>query len=605
VRLFWYEVGQSSFQAALQLGLKRHFSGRVDHLQATVATEPQPGAEPGSHGASQRKTFLYLFDSVPGGTGYLRQLVENGGERLQTVLHEAAAALQACPCHDGCYRCLYAYRSRFQRERISKSRAMEQWKLLSEHWPFLQASQRSLTTFTITTQVESELEERFIDALREGKGAPDNLTVRLNADTWKGDRAYRLQVEESSWILQPQVDLGPDDGVDVSSRCDFLLTPTTGGRPIAIYTDGWEYHRGRLALDAQQRHSLQRSGRFRFWSLTWADVVDNINSPSDPLPCNGLLKGLNRTFRDDPSTFAGLWFSEQRLGGASQAAPEPRWLQESNSLQWLMAYLSLPSETLRHHAWQGIAQTFCLAQMGEDLSSGIPSALLTQLEPLGLLSHLELWRQERQSGQAGAWLEQAPGLMALNCIDLQAHGANREDASFRVMHLDLPEEAPEQEQQQAWREWLRQGNLFQFLPHMLLTTTGYSGFEAPSLPLTPSESLPSARQAPGASGLSATAPPSPAWREVLTFAESYAKEVIPLLAALQSPLDARGLQPPEVGYEIEGQRGEIIAELPMAWPDHCVAVLAKDQVATELPLEGWRFFTLQSAVADLLEAFQP
>ncbi|MFM9088747.1 MAG: Zn-binding domain-containing protein, partial [Cyanobium sp.] len=156
-RLFWDEAGQSSFQAALGLGLKRHFSGRVDHLQATIATEPQPGASPATGGSQPRKTFLYLYDSVPGGTGYLRQLVEEGGERLRLVLAEAAGALQACSCHDGCYRCLYAYRRRFERERTSKARALEQWQLLSEHWPKLQNSARGLTSLTITTQLESEL----------------------------------------------------------------------------------------------------------------------------------------------------------------------------------------------------------------------------------------------------------------------------------------------------------------------------------------------------------------------------------------------------------------------------------------------------------------
>ena len=71
-RLFWDESGQSSFQAALRLGLNTHFSGKVDHLQPAVSSEPQAptGEGPGPGGPSnQRKTFLYLHDSIPGGTG--------------------------------------------------------------------------------------------------------------------------------------------------------------------------------------------------------------------------------------------------------------------------------------------------------------------------------------------------------------------------------------------------------------------------------------------------------------------------------------------------------------------------------------------------------
>ncbi|MFM9086539.1 MAG: hypothetical protein ACKOPT_00025, partial [Cyanobium sp.] len=141
------------------------------------------------------------------------------------------------------------------------------------------------------TQLESELEERFLDALREGKGSLEGESIRLTADTWKGKAAWRLQVGACGWILQTQVELGAEEGVAVPSRCDFLLTPTAGGLPVAVYTDGWEFHHDRLALDARQRLALQRSGRYRFWSLTWADVVEKPNGPADPLPPMASFRG--------------------------------------------------------------------------------------------------------------------------------------------------------------------------------------------------------------------------------------------------------------------------------------------------------------------------
>ena len=57
-----------SFMAALQLGLKKRFGGRVDHLRMTLQDEP------GSDGGPRRQ-YLVLYDSVPGGTGYLHQLL--------------------------------------------------------------------------------------------------------------------------------------------------------------------------------------------------------------------------------------------------------------------------------------------------------------------------------------------------------------------------------------------------------------------------------------------------------------------------------------------------------------------------------------------------
>jgi DEAD/DEAH box helicase domain-containing protein len=612
-RLFWDESGQSSFQAALRLGLKSHFSGKVDHLQPAVSTEPQAPSEAGAHPAGlshQRKTFLYLYDSIPGGTGYLRQLVEHRGDRLRQVFEAARALMQACPCNDGCYRCLFAYRSRYERDRISKTRALEQLQTLLSRWEQLQSSHRSLTSVTITTQVESELEDRFLDSLREGRGAPPGVTIRLTADTWRGDTAFHLRVNQANWIIQPQIQLGREQGIDEPSRCDFLITPTTGGLPIAVYTDGWDYHRGRLATDVRQRMALQRSGRYRFWALCWDDVVGRPNGPADPLPANGLLQGLTPSFRRDPTAFAEQWLARSRFPTAElPAAGEPdllprdlRWMQESNSFQHLLTYLSLPSETSRAIAWQGLAHTFSLAQMGQDISQALPPEIEGRIESLALLSHLEHWRPDREKGQAGQWLEQAPGLAVLTCIDLGGHMARLRDASFRALHFDPTDLATEAEQQQGWREWLRQANLFQFLPHMLLSTPGCSGAhlsvgEGDSL-----EGLPATGAADAAHG-EAASQPSPAWAECLSFAAAHARDCLDLLSTLQSRLDPLGIEPPEFGYELEGPLGESSGELEMAWPGHQLAVVLDERV--EAPPEGWRLFPIQTPAEVVLAAIQP
>jgi superfamily I DNA/RNA helicase len=57
-----------SFIAALQLGLKQRFGGKVDHLR--LGTQDEPGRDGGP-----RRAYVLLYDSVPGGTGYLHQLL--------------------------------------------------------------------------------------------------------------------------------------------------------------------------------------------------------------------------------------------------------------------------------------------------------------------------------------------------------------------------------------------------------------------------------------------------------------------------------------------------------------------------------------------------
>jgi DEAD/DEAH box helicase domain-containing protein len=275
-------------------------------------------------------------------------------------------------------------------------------------------------------------------------------------------------------------------------------------------------------------------------------------------------------------------------------------MQETNSFQHLLAYLSLPSEASRITAWKGLAHTFCLAQMGLDLSKSLPVEIQAPLESLGLHAHLQEWRPERENGQAGQWLEQGPGFAVLSCIDLPGHVAHVHDASFRVLHCDPEATASDSEQHQGWREWLRQANLFQFLPHMLLTTPGCTGDEFSSQ--VPIERPASATEP--AIGSSAAAPrPSAAWTESLCFANAHAKDCLDLLTALQSQLDPRGIEPPEFGYELEGPRGESCGELEMAWPGYRVAVVLDDRV--ESPPDGWRLLPIHTPAEVVAAAIQP
>ena len=61
------KVKTQSFTAAFMLGMKEYF-GNVDHLRAAVCEVP---VQEGDY----RKQYLVIYDSVPGGTGYLKQLM--------------------------------------------------------------------------------------------------------------------------------------------------------------------------------------------------------------------------------------------------------------------------------------------------------------------------------------------------------------------------------------------------------------------------------------------------------------------------------------------------------------------------------------------------
>jgi DEAD/DEAH box helicase domain-containing protein len=177
-----------SFLAALQLGLKRKFEGSVDHLRITDHEEPVPET-------SYRKKYLVLFDTVPGGTGYLKQLMRSE-QPMMEVFQLALDALKACPCNedpekDGCYQCLYAYKNSTRMTEISRDTAME---LLSS---LLRQKERLVKTDTlknvkVNVLFDSELEARFIEALRRFRGP--ELDVALTKEVVNGKPGYFLKI---------------------------------------------------------------------------------------------------------------------------------------------------------------------------------------------------------------------------------------------------------------------------------------------------------------------------------------------------------------------------------------------------------------------------
>jgi DEAD/DEAH box helicase domain-containing protein len=545
-----------------------------------LAEEPQPGSR-------QRKTFLYLFDSVPGGTGYVRQLMDLGGEDLKEVFQRSLQILQSCACSDGCYRCIFRYRERFNREKTSKLRAIEQLQAIIKRWPELKSSKRSLSEININTRAESELELRFLEKLREGKGLPDGTKASLRDEVIHGRKAFTLTLSAAnhsiSWKLEQQVPLGDSEGVGVFSRADFLLTPTAGGKPIAIYTDGWEYHRGRLASDAQQRMALQRSGRYLFWGLSWDDVVEKPPRAQNPLVPNGLQVGLAPAFIDKPGLFR-RWWPENTTKQVEPPMMAPCQAQLARSLELLLAYLLHPSEAW----WQGLAQQFAQAQITPTPFSA--PELTKAIEELQLQPHIEEWRVSATGQCMGQQLEIAPGLRALNLADLELHKRLHPAASFRVIHFDPDAAGNDQQQQAAWREWLRQANLFQFIPHGLISTPGWGGGEQ-AASLEPYaiwvQGAFSAAEAHSGTALSQQAV---AWQELIKFAHPSCQ---PLINALQPVIFKEALALPELGYELEGSKKEVLAEAELAWPDQQLAVILDMDQLTCFETAGWRCWSIE------------
>lgn len=225
-----------SFIAALHLGLKKTFRGNIDHLQTMVCDEPVPGSP-------YRKQYLVLYDTVPGGTGYLKQLMLLSSPLLD-VLHVAREHLASCACvldsdRDGCYSCLYAYRHSHEMKETSRSTGVALLSEILTHRGHL-AKIDTLRNVNMNSIIESELEARFLEALRRMKCG--NKPVTITKELVNCKPGYLLTVSERAYYIEPQVHLGPADGVAIHSRADSLIRPARiqdKGRPIAIFTDGY------------------------------------------------------------------------------------------------------------------------------------------------------------------------------------------------------------------------------------------------------------------------------------------------------------------------------------------------------------------------------
>lgn len=305
--------------ASLYLGLRLRFEGDPAHL--IVAPQILPDASSGL-----KKHYLVLMDAVPGGTGYLKTLYQEKdveqreGEGIMDVLRRARDALEVCSCRklmqqndkddtDGCYRCIRTYHLQYKADRISRERAINLLSRLIVAGE-KRAQKKALAEIKPDSLFGSVLEKKFVDELRsfvEKKHGKWEQTII------KGSQGFRFSLPASDrlWELELQPKLGVAQGVMIASKPDFLLRCDADNiRPIAIFTDGFEYHchpSKRLADDMQKRRAILESGNYHIWSLTWDDLITD--NQGHPMVCavslaqnlvkyTGVLKSKGRDLPD-------------------------------------------------------------------------------------------------------------------------------------------------------------------------------------------------------------------------------------------------------------------------------------------------------------------
>ncbi|ACV62293.1 DEAD/DEAH box helicase domain protein [Desulfofarcimen acetoxidans DSM 771] len=558
------QVALFSIVAALQLGLERVFQGSVDHLSTTLQEEPVPGA-------SYRRQYLVIYDRVPGGTGYLKQLMQEETS-LMRVLTEALEILEQCSCKDvpekdGCYRCLYSYKSSSRMNNISRRIAIKLLAGIVAEKDKLQKVE-DLGSVKMNPLFDSELERRFIETLERyhwgGAG------VQVSKDIVNGKPGYVLTVDGRVWLIEPQVNLDQADGVSLPCRADFLLRPARSSEqvlPIAVFTDGYAFHNRRVGKDMAQRMAIAVSGRFQVWSLSYKDVEHHYGAGQGDY----YLDGLRPEVLLNGAMLAPVW---QRFF----TRPFAR-MERQDSFTMLARYLKDPDSA----AWSRGALAYLLAsvnpQDAEDLTDW--QEQVQSLLPAGAGNLLP----EEGKFYGKIVLQRARDVPGITVYAAATPAAiQHADAVEAFILLQLHDLTGEQgaDNEAVWNGFLRLYNLFHFLPNALaVTNEGLEQHEYDGICFR-------GKSAPAA-GLEVMVTED--WAAVR---DLVAAEVHPLLELLA----ADGCEVPEAGLEIQSG-GRVVAVAELAWEDRRIAVLEEEYLllVDKLTSEGWRVFALSELTA--------
>jgi len=567
-----------SFVASLYLGLEKMFKGSIDHLATTVVEEPVIGSE-------IRKQFLVLYDRIPGGTGYLKELSRTENSMMD-LISQALSALKECRCQndpekDGCYRCLYAYKVSRDMAEISRREAIN---LLSR----IVASRDHLieidtvSNIAINTLLDSELEARFIEAIQRSR--PSGKPAVLTKEVVNGKPGWHLRLDKTAWAIEPQVPIGESKGVTIPSTADFVFYPVkrNQGLPVAVFTDGFLYHADlaannlRVAKDLSQRMALVRSGKFLTWSLSWRDVESQFGRNNGDYYDNYLDRSS--------STLARLLDAYNENLGTSVCSD----FHKMNSLEAFVTYLANPESKL----WQLYAFLQAINGKREELGYGSDSwikATMRDLESSRNWNELDI--PKCSSSEVDDWFTNIyvkrdevdrPLIIMLAAMPSKSvkNLSEKHLLQLSVRLFDDPDIATNTEIFRAvWNGFLRLFNFMQFIPQArFITTNGISRDIYGHLPepVFRDEFIQKEQMDNGIA-------------ELLTYTDERLHNVIDLAFKAHRLL-------PESGYELAGDGGEVVAVAELAWPKSQIAVLLPEQshFSDQFDRRGWIVHSLDS-----------
>jgi DEAD/DEAH box helicase domain-containing protein len=439
---------------------------------------------------------------------------------------------------------------------------------------------KSIEDVDVRSLLDSELEVRFIKSLERIKTIQGSKIVKHHIVNGKPGWLFTIGDKEKKqeYTIEPQVWVGEELGVSIRSKVDFIVRPIRSSskmKPIAIFTDGFSYHRDRLDKDTAQRMALLHSGRFNVWSIPWWDVESVFSEQSDY--CSNYLL---------PSR-AKLGANIGKFSSGFGAPVELNSVHEKTSLEMLVMYLSNPDVA----GWRTTAGIYAAIHCDKDNFDNPNNRtnlfdLIESLQPNKFSAAITRVNQ----GMWGVLKDEnsIPEVLALSkfvSIDNSGFKPPLAEDCIRVcLHINDGKDVIGADRfKNVWAGFLKQINLFQFLPHFYFTSQlgVQDDIYAPIIPLM---------------NLNKGLEEKANYEHALSgISDLVSEDVINIVIYILN--SGGGI--PVVGFEFENDRGVIVAEAELAWPDKKVALIYSSQwdIVNKIKLDGWKLAKLEDALA--------
>ena len=291
------------FKAGVELGMKAYYKSSPEHIRIDSYEEMNLATMKKDH-------YLVMYDTIPGGTGYLSKLYDT--EEFTKLLQMAYEKIHECTCQwegkDCCYHCILTYGNQYKREAFSREAAETLFEKLISHASSWETLSGSVGTISQTGVAEdSELELKFVGALKTiSRNNGWEFEKVADADSYRYDLHIIDGDNDFIYYVIPQFALGGHYGVRNYTVADFqiiCMAAKINGMNIeridklpmwSIFLDGYTFHAKapnmRFYSDKAKRDGIHDSTTHKLysWTLTWEDIQLFENEKEDSLGLNNM-----------------------------------------------------------------------------------------------------------------------------------------------------------------------------------------------------------------------------------------------------------------------------------------------------------------------------